>query len=62
MARDRNAKDNVSSAESVNSSEEETESEYTVERVVDKRVTKGKVSSNHGSKKIDANISQLKEN
>lgn len=54
MARDRNAKEVVtSSAESVHSSEEEeTEDEYTVERVVEKRVTKGKVSSNHSHKEL----------
>lgn len=42
-----------SSAESVqSSSEEETEAEYTVERVVEKRVQKGKVSSNHSNKEL----------
>lgn len=42
----KSSKDVVSSAESVHSSEEEdeTEPEYTVERVVDKKVVKGKVS------------------
>lgn len=42
--RDRSSKDVVSSAESVNSSEDETEPEYTVEKVVEKRTYKGKVS------------------
>lgn len=43
----KNSKDdvNASSAESVNSSEEETESEYVVEKVVAKRISKGKVSA-----------------
>lgn len=49
MARDRGSKDVVSSAESVNSSgaesDNETEAEYTVEKVVDKRIVgKNKVS------------------
>lgn len=49
MARDRGSKDVVSSAESVNSSgaesDNDTEAEYTVEKVVDKRIIgKTKVS------------------
>lgn len=42
----KNSKEDVndSSAESGNSSEDETEPEYVVEKVVDKRITKGKVS------------------
>lgn len=36
---------NATSSESGNSSEDETEPEYVVEKVVDKRVVKGKVST-----------------
>lgn len=44
MGGQKNSKDGNSSAESVHSSEDETEPEYTVEKVVDKRLSKGKVS------------------
>lgn len=48
----KNSKDdaNASSAESGNSSGEETEAEYVVEKVVDKRIVKGKVSAIFESK------------
>lgn len=44
MGGQKNSKDGNSPAESVHSSEDETEPEYTVEKVVDKRLSKGKVS------------------
>lgn len=62
MARDRSSKEVVTSAESVNSSEDETESEYTVERVVDKRITKGKVSWYHSNNNNNKKITQKSPN
>lgn len=59
----RNAKETVhdSSTESGNSSEEESEPEYTVEKVVDKRMHKGKVSRWQNKKQLDCKIRHLFE-